>query len=66
MNNTKAGWMIGVAAFGMMAAALGNEVIALNDWSSVVTPAFVGKAMIHLGAVVGAFVEGKMIPIETK
>jgi hypothetical protein len=64
MMNSTAGWLIGIAAFGMMAAALGNEVMGLNTWAAIMTPAFVGKALVHLGAVIGAFVGGKMIPTE--
>lgn len=56
------GWAIGLAAFGMMAAAVGNEIVGLDSWETVMTPAFVGKGLVHLGAVIAAFVGGKMIP----
>lgn len=56
------GWAIAIAALGMMAAAIGSEVSGLESWAEASTPAFMGKALVHLGAVIGAFVGGKMIP----
>ena len=62
MTNTHTGWIIFVAALGMMASLLAPEISALESWSVVVTPAFMGKALAHFGAVVAAFVAGKIIP----
>ena len=62
MTQQTAGWIVLAAALGMMATLIGTEIAALPDWQPVVTPGFVGKAAIHLGTVIGAFVAGKLLP----
>ena len=62
MTQTNAGWLILIAAFGMMATLIGTEIAGLPDWEPVYTPSFVGKTAIHLGAVIAAFVGGKLLP----
>jgi hypothetical protein len=56
------GWTIFAAAVGLILVDLGNEIAKLPSWSTAVTPAFIGSALAHLGAVVGGFVGGKIIP----
>jgi hypothetical protein len=64
MTSTHTGWLLFAAALGMMASLIAPEVSALSSWATVLSPAFIGKALAHFGAVVGAFVAGKMIPTE--
>ena len=56
------GYVVFLAALGVMAALVGNEVSTFQHWNQVLTPAFIGKTLIHVGTVVGAFVGGKLIP----
>lgn len=62
MSQHTAGWLVFVAALGMMMTLLAAEVVNLQAWADAITPMFVGKAMAHLGVVVAAFVGGKLIP----
>ncbi len=62
MTDHAKGWTVFLAALGMMAALLAPEVSALSTWGSVLQPAFVGKVLVHFGAVIAAFVGGKIIP----
>jgi hypothetical protein len=56
------GWAAVIAAVGMLLGSIGQEVAALPSWAQAVLPAFVGKILIHVGAVVGAFVAGQYMP----
>ena len=56
------GNIVFLAAFGTALGLIGNEVSALSSWRPVLEPAFVGKTLIHLGTVVGAYVGGRLIP----
>ena len=62
MTQVQTGYVMFVAALGMMASLLAPEVSALASWPDVFTPMFMGKVFAHVGAVIGAFVAGKMIP----
>lgn len=62
MTPTTTGWFLFIAALGMMAGLMGAEVSGLPDWAPIITPAFVGKALIHVSTVVAAFIGGKLIP----
>ena len=64
MTSTQTGWMIFVAAFGMMAGMLAVDVAALKAWTELSTPLFVGTSLGHVGAVIAAFVGGKIMPID--
>lgn len=46
----------------MVAGLLGAEVAQLQDWGAAVTPAFVGKALLHVAATVSAYVGGRLLP----
>lgn len=59
---TFTGWVVLLAMIGMTLGLLGNEVSALADWNGVFTPAFVGKAFIHVSVVIGAWIGGKQMP----
>lgn len=62
MNNTTTGWVILIAALGMMAGLMGNELSNLHSWTEATTIAFVGKILVHFSVVIAAFVGGKIIP----
>lgn len=66
MTQTQTGYIVLVAALGVMATLVGNEVVNFHSWREALAPAFVGKALIHLGTVIGAFIGGKLIPTEMK
>lgn len=62
MTQKQTGYVVLIAALGVMATLLGNEISAFHAWGEALAPAFIGKALIHVGTVVGAFVGGKLIP----
>ena len=64
MTQTGKGYLILVAALGMTAGLIGAEFASLTSFHDTITPAFVGKALIHISTVVAAFVGGKLIPTE--
>jgi glycerol-3-phosphate acyltransferase PlsY len=59
---TTAGWVIFVAAIGMMLGMLAVDIASLKAWSDMQTPVFVGTTLGHMAAVIAAFVGGKIIP----
>lgn len=62
MTKTTTGWIIFVAAVGMMFGLLSVDLITLKSWSDATTPLFVGTTIGHIAAVIAAFVGGKLIP----
>ncbi len=62
MTKTSAGWIIFVAAIGMMMSMIAVDIVGLKEWGQVYTPTFVGTAMGHVAATIAAFVGGKLIP----
>lgn len=64
MKQAHMGWMIGVAALGMMLGLMGQEVADLMSWGEVFQPAFIGEMFLHASVVIAAFVGGKLIPTE--
>lgn len=56
------GWMVFLAALGMLLGLMASEVSALQSWDAAMAPPFVGKMMAHLGITIAAFVGGKLIP----
>lgn len=62
MSKTTAGWIIFIAALGMMCSLMATDVGKLQDWNEAAKPAFVAVVMAHFGAVVTAFIGGKLIP----
>lgn len=61
MTNEAKGWIIFLAALGMLAGLIGSELAAMPAWEPV-TPGLVGKMLIHVGTVIAAFVGGKLMP----
>ena len=62
MTPTQTGWMVFVAALGMMLGLLSVDIAKLGDWSEVTTPGFVANLLGHLAVVIAAFVGGKIMP----
>lgn len=62
MNATSTGWMLFIAAVGMMCTLLAVDITKLGRWNDAFQPAFVGLFMAHMGAVITAFIGGKIIP----
>ena len=62
MTATNTGWILFIAALGMMAGLMGNELVTLKSWTEATTIAFVGKMMMHFSVVIGAFIGGRLIP----
>lgn len=62
MTQTTTGWVIFIAALGMMAGLMGNELSNLHTWTEAATVAFVGKSLVHFSVVIAAFVGGKLLP----
>ena len=61
-NLTTSGWIIFIAALGLMFSMLAVDIASLKAWSEMTTPTFVGTTIGHLAAVISAFVGGKLIP----
>lgn len=62
MSQKATGYMIFLAAMGMMCTLLAGDVSSLKNWGDALDPAFVAGFMTHLGVVVAAFVGGKLVP----
>jgi hypothetical protein len=62
MSNKATGYMIFIAALGMMFTLLAGDVAHLEKWRDAIDPAFVAGMLTHLGAVIAAFVGGKLLP----
>ena len=62
---TTNGWIIFIAALGMMFGMLAVDIVSLKDWGQMTTTTFVGTALGHLAAVITAFVGGKLIPAKS-
>lgn len=65
MTQTTTGWIVFIAAIGMMFGFLAVDIAQLKGWEELFTPSFIGTCMGHLAAVITAFVGGKLIPSST-
>ena len=59
------GYLVFLAAIGMMAGLLAVDVSQLPTFAAAATPIFVGKMLAHLGAVITAFIGGKLLPTDS-
>ena len=57
-----AGWTIFIAALGMMAGLVGNDLVNVTTPEELHSYAFIGKMLGHVSTVVLAFIGGKLIP----
>lgn len=62
MTPTKSGWILFIAALGMMCSLLAHDVSNLQTWNEFWTPSFIGVILAHIGAVITAFIGGRIIP----
>ena len=58
------GYLVLIAAIGMMAGLLAVDVSQLPTFGDAATPIFVGKMLAHMGAVITAFIGGKLLPTD--
>lgn len=56
------GWLIFIAALGMMLGLLAGDVSSLNHWNEIFYPSFIAGVMTHISAVIAAFVGGNLVP----
>lgn len=56
------GWVLLVAGLGLFTTMVSVDIGQLQAWESALAPAFVGKVFGYFGAVIAAFVGGKLIP----
>lgn len=62
MTNKSAGWILGIAALGMMMGLMSVDFIQMKNLDEVRTPVFIGTMMAHIANVILAFIGGKLIP----
>lgn len=62
MTPTKSGWLLFIAAIGMMCGLLYTDVAKLTSWWDATTPSFIAQVMFHFSTVVLAFIGGRLIP----
>jgi len=62
VTKTTGGWIIFIAAIGMLTGAVAADVVRLMNFNEMVTPAFIGGVMLHISSTIAAFVGGKLIP----
>jgi hypothetical protein len=62
MTKKTTGWTVGLAGFGMMCGLMGSDLIQLMKLGEVVSPSFMGNMLLHISAVIAAFVGGRLIP----
>lgn len=62
MTNHGKGWLLFIAAMGMMFTLESVEIANLQAWSDMFAPGFMGKAFAHIGTVIAAFIGGKLLP----
>lgn len=61
MSKTTGGWILFIAALGMLFSLMGAELMALKP-GELYTTMFAGKMLLHISTVIAAFVGGKLIP----
>jgi hypothetical protein len=62
MTRTSSGWILFIAGLGVMASLTANDIRDLEAWESATSPSFIGNMFAHFGAVITAFVGGKLLP----
>lgn len=66
MTSQQTGWMLGLAALGMMAGLISMEIRELDSFSEMMTPRFIADTLAHIATVITAFIGGKLIPESRK
>lgn len=62
INKTNGGWLLFIAALGMMSTLLAVDVSNFKTWTDAFAPSFIGSSLAHIGTVIAAFIGGKLIP----
>lgn len=62
MTQKATGYVVFIAAIGMMLGLMSVDVSKLATWHEATTPGFVASVIGHLGAVAAAFAGGKILP----
>jgi len=62
MNDKLKGNILFIAMLSMMATLTAEDIKRLMGWNEVFTPAFIGGIAGHFGAVVGAYLSGRLTP----
>lgn len=57
---SRGGLILFIGAMGMMATLMAGDIEKLSNWSQVYEPVFVAKGLAHFGAVIAAYVGGKV------
>jgi hypothetical protein len=64
MTQSSKGWWLFVGAVGLMLSMMAADVKSLESWQKAFEPDFVGQMFAHIGAVIAAFMGGKLIPTD--
>jgi len=56
MNKTTTGWVVFLAAIGMMFSLLAIDIVALKDFNAMYTPLLIGTFLGHIAATITAFI----------
>lgn len=59
-DNSK-GYILFIAALGVMFTLLSADLADLSNWDEVYSPRFVASAFSHIGTVIAAFVGGRLV-----
>jgi hypothetical protein len=62
VSKKTAGYAVLITMLGMALVTMGQEIKGVTTWGELLTPQFVGTALMHLGTVVGAYVGGRFTP----
>lgn len=62
MTEKRKGYLIFLAALGVMLGLISGNIAELQSWHEVFQPQFVASVFVHLSAVIAAFVGGKLVP----
>lgn len=62
MTQKQTGYMILVICMGALFVSMGPEIQALSTMKDMWSPKFIGAAIFHIGAVIGAYVGGRITP----
>lgn len=62
MSNKQTGWVLFIAALGMMFGLVAADMRKLATWEEIKTISFVADFLGHLSVVIAAFVGGRLMP----
>lgn len=62
MTQKHTGWVVLAGAIFMLLTSMSGDVAELENWGGMMNPAFVGRMLLHIGSVGGAWFAGKLMP----